>query len=72
MLNCLSRGHLACNCNQISKCCQCGPNSRNKHAAALYEACAADAPTLGATGRGQNASVPAHNEDRAGMNTPVA
>ena len=46
-LNCLSRGHLARNCYQISKCRQCGPNSRNKHATALQEACAADAPNLG-------------------------
>ena len=31
----------------------------------LHEACAADAPTLGAASGGQNASVPAHNEDGA-------
>ena len=69
-LNCLSRGHLARNCNQISKCRQCGPNSRNKHATALHEACAADAPTLGAASGGQNASVPAHNEDGAQSDHP--
>ena len=69
-LNCLSRGHLARNCNQISKCRQCGPNSRNKHATALHEACAADAATLGAVSGGQNASVSAHNEDGAQDNHP--
>ena len=35
-LNCLSRGYVARNCNQISKCRQCRTNSRNKHATALH------------------------------------
>ena len=36
-LNCLSLDHFVRECPRPSKCCECGPNCRTKHATALHE-----------------------------------
>ena len=36
-LNCLSLGHVVCNCLVLSKCRRCGPRANNKHARPSHE-----------------------------------
>ena len=56
-LNCIDAGHIACDCNCLSKCRTCGPNYRNKHCGALHE-CYASFNTAGLGAAESERSVP--------------